>query len=154
MTIGNWIIKAEQRGASPAIEYKDDKDKSKDKNKWRQMSWHEYIQKVIAAFLFLDNLSPRKKKHVGIISNTRWEWAALDLALLGSGQVVIPFYPNSSDEDLLHIVNHSEIDLLIIETSAIFLQIERIKTQFKKNVQLMMLSDIDFNLAISEKNRD
>lgn len=144
MTIGNWIINAEKRGLQLAFEYKD-------KGSWHQISWSQYISKIISAYVFLKRLGVKNKDHVGLMSATRWEWAALDLALLGSGAVTVPMYPNLSDEDLLHIINHSDIKVLIIENKIHLSQIDRIKTEFENKVEIVLMDTIDFTQEVSEK---
>ena len=137
MTIGNWIINAKKRDAQLAVGYKDLKNKST----WLWMSWSEYIDKVISCYTSIESLGIQPKDHVGIMSSTRWEWAALDLALLGSGRVVVPMYPNLSDDDLLYIINHSDIKILVIENKAHLAQIERIKSNFEKKIQILKLQN-------------
>lgn len=141
MTIGKWIIQAELRGSRPAVEYKD-------KGAWRQLSWSEYINKVISAYLTINTLNIGRKAHVGLMSSTRWEWAALDLALLGSGSVVVPMYPNLSDEDLIFTINHSDIKILIYENETHAAQIERIKHGFEREIKLLSIAEIDFHQEI------
>lgn len=144
MTIGNWIIDAKKRESLPAVGYKN-------KDIWTWFTWPEYINKVISCFSFFSKQGIERKDHVGIMSSTRWEWAALDLALLGSGAVVVPMYPNLSDDDLLYIINHSDIKILIIENKSHQLQIDRIKTGFEKTIKIIPLEDVEFNQEISEK---
>lgn len=146
MTIGNWIINAKKRDAQLAVGYKDLKNNST----WLWMSWSEYIDKVISCYTSIESLGIQPKDHVGIMSSTRWEWAALDLALLGSGRVVVPMYPNLSDDDLLYIINHSDIKILLIENKAHLAQIGRIKSNFEKKIQILTLEEIDFNKEITE----
>lgn len=144
MNIGSWIINAELRGSMLAVEYKNN-------GVWQQLSWSEYISKVISGYSYLKNLKVSKNDHVGLMSTTRWEWGALDLALLGSSAVVVPMYPNLNDEDLLYIINHSDIKFLIIETEVHQQQVDRIKSEFSKNVKIVSIADIDFNQEISDK---
>ncbi len=141
MTIGKWIIEAELRGPLLAVEYKV-------KGEWHPISWSEYINKVISAYSLFKSIGIGKNDHVGIMCSTRWEWSALDLALLGSGNVVVPMYPNLSDEDLSYIVNHSDITVLIIENENHALQVGRIKSALEKDVKIVSIADIDFNLEI------
>ncbi|MEK6628100.1 MAG: long-chain fatty acid--CoA ligase [Bdellovibrionota bacterium] len=144
MNIGRWIIDAKLRGSKPAVEYKINKV-------WQQLSWSEYIDKVTSAHAYLKKLKISKNDHVGLMSTTRWEWGALDLALLGSSAVVVPIYPNLNDEELLYIINHSDIKFLIIETEVQIKQLDRIKSGFLKNVTIISMNDINFNQEISDK---
>lgn len=147
-TIGNWITTAEQRGSSIAVEYKT-------KEGWKQLTWPQYIQKVIAAHISLQKipLPEGGKRHVGLMSSTRWEWSALDLALLGAGSVVVPMYPNLSDDDLLFIINHSDIYLLLIEDESHRAQIERIRSSFEREIHILQISEINFDVEVPEDVR-
>lgn len=142
MTIGSWIYNAITRGSQIAFEYKD-------KSVWHQVSWTEYIDLIISGFIFLKKLGLGQRDHIGIMSSTRWEWATLDLALLGSNNIVVPLYPNLSDEDLLFTINHSDIQMLIIETDFHVAQIEKIKNSFEKNVKIINLKAIEFKNKIN-----
>ncbi len=148
MTIGTWIILAELRGPAPAVEYKEN-------GKWHTLSWSEFTSKIIAAYAGLKAASVKKNDHVGLMSDTRWEWSALDLALLGSGSVVVPLYPNLSDEDLIFTINHSDIQTLIVENDNLATQIDRIKADFERPIKILKLSDIDFDAvpALELKNK-
>lgn len=147
MTIGKWIIQAEQRGTRTAIEYKY-------KGTWLSISWSEFVTKIISAYSALKTSGIKKNAHVGLMAATRWEWAALDLALLGSGAVVVPMYPNLSDDELTFIINHSDIKTLIIENETLALQIERIKSEFVCKVKIIAFADIDFNMEVSKNLKD
>ncbi|MEQ1722904.1 MAG: AMP-binding protein, partial [Pseudobdellovibrio sp.] len=142
MNIGKWIIKASARGSGLAVEYKA-------KRIWHKLNWQEYINKVISAYNYLKQDGIKTKSHVGIMSSTRWEWSALDLCLLGSGSVVVPMYPNLSDDDLAYIINHSDITHLIIENEGHSAQVERIKAEFEREIKTILITDINFNSEIS-----
>ncbi len=147
MTIGKWIIQAELRGSAPAVEYKEN-------GKWHTLSWTEFTNKIVAAYGSLKTAGVKKNEHVGLISSTRWEWSALDLALLGSGAVVVPMYPNLSDEDLSFIINHSDINLLLVESDNLSAQIERIRPAFERPVRILKFSEIDFNTPPTSEQKN
>ena len=142
MTIGKWIIQAEQRGTLPAVEHKV-------KGTWHQITWSEYSNKIIAVYSFFKSFGIKKNDHVGIMASTRWEWAVLDLALLGAGSVVVPMYPNLNDEELLFIINHSDIKVLFIENETHAQQINRIQMQFERTVKIILIAEVDFDKKIT-----
>jgi long-chain acyl-CoA synthetase len=144
MTLGTWIITASQREASPAVEYKS-------KGKWVQFTWPEYSNKILSAYSFLRLHGLAGPIHVGLMSSTRWEWAALDLAILGSGAVTVPMYPNLSNDDMLFIINNSDINVLIIENETMQNQIDQIKDQFQRPLKVIMISEIDFDFPVSNE---
>lgn len=136
-TIGNWIINSEERGQLTAVEYKENRQ-------WKKLSWQNYVDCVVSAYSFFANTSHQPGDHIGIMSSTRWEWSALDLALLGSQKIVIPMYPNLSDSELLFVINHSDIKSLVFETEAHQKQLERLQPQFEREIKIIKLQDIDF----------
>lgn len=143
MTIGKWLVEIEQRNGT-AVEFKKD-------NQWHKLSWVDYLHKTILMSQKLHSFNLKKKAHIGIVSSTRWEWAALDLAILGSGCVTVPMFPNLSDEDMIYIINHSEVSILVLETEAHQKQIERIESQLQNKPQLIQLADLDLTDEVSDE---
>lgn len=135
MTLGNWLLELEHRDGV-AVEYKEN-------NEWHKISWAQYLQKIILMAQTLEAEGMKKKDHIGIVSSTRWEWAALDMAILGSRGVTVPMFPNLSDADLAYIINHSEVSILVVETDAHLKQIERIKKQLTKKPKILNLTDLN-----------
>ena len=135
MTIGNWLSEIETREGI-AVEFKAD-------HKWKQLSWSEYFQKIVLIASHLENLGIKKKQHVGIMSATRWEWAAVDMAILGLRCVSVPMYPNLSDDDLSFTINHSEVAFLVVESESHLKQIERIEIHLEKKPILIRFDEFD-----------
>ncbi len=92
---------------------------------WNELTWTGYgdLVKTIAAGLQV--LGVRKGDRVAICSNTRYEWAATDLAILGLGAITVPIYQSSSPSDLNFILSNSEARILICETTAMALKFLR-----------------------------
>lgn len=143
MTIGKWLLDIPNRGDKIAIKYKKE-------SQWHHISWADSLTKIISIADQIKNLGLNKKSHVGLLSSTRWEWSTFDLALLGSGKITVPFYPNQSDADLLFIINHSEVSLMIVENIHFQKQLERIRPQFLKDVMIKTFEDFDFDAVPSE----
>ncbi len=59
----------------------------------------------------------RKGDRVAIISQTRFEWGALDLAILSLGAVTVGIYPTSTDEAVRYILSHSNSRLCFREAN-------------------------------------
>jgi long-chain acyl-CoA synthetase len=144
MTVGTWIISAAQRESSTAVEFKV-------KGGWQQLTWTEYSAKITASYKQLLKNGFKEKMHVGIMSSTRWEWAALDLAILGGGGITVPLYPNITDEDLVFIINNSDIELLFVENDSLKAQVEKVKESLERSVRVFKLSDFDFNLSVTSE---
>ncbi len=82
---------------------------------WKSYNWKEYIQKVEFIAAGLNKKGVTKGAHVAIMSSTRMEWSAADLAILGLGAVSIPIYPSNTTEEMTYILNNSETQFLFVE---------------------------------------
>ena len=146
-TLGNWITTAATRGSQPAVQFVQN-------DAWQTFTWAEFSDKVVAAYVHLKQFYLKDHDHVGIVSNTCWQWSALDLAVLGSGCVCVPMYANLSDEDLLFTINHSDISILLYENDKIGKQLEAIASGFVRDVKLICISEVPFDSAVTDEQRN
>lgn len=86
--------------------------------RWNEIDWIGYRQLVESLAAGLQSNGVRKGDRVAILSNTRLEWAALDLAILGLGAVTVPIYQTSTHDDISFILTDSEAKVLVCETPA------------------------------------
>lgn len=86
--------------------------------RWSEMTWQGYRETVESIAAGLQVLGVRKGDRVAIFSNTRFEWAATDFAILGLGAVTVPIYQSSTPEDIAFILSDSGAKILICETPA------------------------------------
>lgn len=139
-TIHDWLLRIQSRDQTIAITYKNPETKS-----WENFTSTEYLKKIIAFKKLLELKTPDKtltKKTVALVSNTRWEWAAIDIATVSSGALLAPLYPNLNDEDVIYILNHSEADILVLETNKHLEQFERIKNQVQKKLNPIIINNL------------
>lgn len=92
--------------------------------RWNELDWSAYRVYVETIAAGLQTLGVRKGDRIAILANTRLEWAAADLAILGLGAITIPIYYNSTPDDLEFILTNSKTKILIGETTA---QLEKLK---------------------------
>lgn len=92
----------------PCLQYKESRE-------WKKLTWNEYFNRIQQLSHGLQSLGIQSGDRVAIMSNSRFEWACLDLALLGMGAVVVPIYQNSTAEDLQFILNDSKARILVCE---------------------------------------
>lgn len=85
-------------------------------DRWNELDWSGYRAFVESIAAGLQTLGVRSGDKVAILANTRLEWAACDLAILGLGGVTIPIYQSSTPDDIAYILNDSGAKLLICET--------------------------------------
>jgi long-chain acyl-CoA synthetase len=82
---------------------------------WLELNWTEYRQLVDSLAAGLQAHGVRKGDKVAILANTRLEWAALDLAILGLGAITVPIYPSSTQDDVSFILHDSHAKILFVE---------------------------------------
>lgn len=87
---------------------------------WLELNWADYRKLVDSLAAGLQACGVRKGDRVAILANTRLEWAALDLAILGLGAVTVPIYPSSTLDDIAFILHDSQSKLLFVEDLSIF----------------------------------
>jgi long-chain acyl-CoA synthetase len=63
---------------------------------------------------------------VAIIANNRPEWNMLDMAIMQIGAISVPIYPTITEADYLHILNHSEAKMVVMEGAEVMGKIENI----------------------------
>src|ERR1700722_9850944 len=82
---------------------------------WLSLNWQEYFQRGEAVGLGLAHLGVQVGDRVAVLSNTRWEWAALDFGILGLGAVTVPIYQSNRAEEIEYVLNDSEARVLVVE---------------------------------------
>src|SRR5438046_261126 len=75
---------------------------------WRRVSWREAGRRVEELANGLLALGIRKGDAFGILGATTLEWALFDFALAHVGAITAPVYANSGDDDVAHVLGHSD----------------------------------------------
>lgn len=90
----------------------------KERGAWKNISWKEYYQQILIAATALLELGLKAKDNVAIMSNTRYEWAVCDMAVMCAQGIVVPIYPNSTAEEVEFILNDCEAQIFICENKS------------------------------------
>uniref|UniRef100_A0A7S3PYI5 AMP-dependent synthetase/ligase domain-containing protein n=1 Tax=Chaetoceros debilis TaxID=122233 RepID=A0A7S3PYI5_9STRA len=88
--------------------------------RFEYMNYREFGEKVDQCRTVLKDLGATKFSKIGIISNNRWEWAAISCAAYGMNATVVPMYEAQLPADWTHITNDSECSILFGSTQDIF----------------------------------
>lgn len=83
-------------------------------------TWHPYSAQVFRDMVIdlakgLIGLGVNKGDSVAIVSHTRWEWTALDMAIMSIGALTVPVYETNSASQVSWIFNDSKVTLVIAE---------------------------------------
>lgn len=82
---------------------------------WQPYSAQVFRDMVIDLAKGLIGLGVNKGDSVAIVSRTRWEWTALDVAIMSIGAVTVPVYETNSASQVSWIFNDSKVTLAIAE---------------------------------------
>ncbi|MBL4862195.1 MAG: AMP-binding protein, partial [Crocinitomicaceae bacterium] len=106
---------------------------------WKGVSTAHFLNEAMEVSKGLIALGIEPGDKVGIVSNTRYEWNVMDIAIQQVGAIVVPFYPNISEKDYLYIFNDSGIKLCVIYDDELFEKISHIRkdTPALKNLYTM-----------------
>lgn len=85
---------------------------------WIDLNWTEYYRRGEAVGLGLAALGIQAGERVAVLSNTRWEWAALDFGILGLGAVTVPIYQSNRAEEIEYVLKDSQARVLVVEDLA------------------------------------
>lgn len=97
---------------------------------WLELNWTEYRQLVDSLAAGLQAQGVRKGDRIAILANTRLEWAALDLAIMGLGAITVPIYPSSTVEDVGFILHDSQAKIFFVENDNV---LKKLSTLFNRD---------------------
>lgn len=126
--------------------------KHKHKGQWLEKTNFNYLQLVTHIQSLLREQKIASNSKVALMASTRWEWAITDVATLAMGAVLVPIYPNLTDEDVIYILDHSESDLLIVDSQKTFAQFERVKSKLQKLIHCLVFDDLDLDCGYVDQN--
>lgn len=85
---------------------------------WIELNWRDYYRSCESVGLGLAALGVQRGDRVAILANTRWEWTALDMGILGLGAVTVPIYQSYKPDELEFVLKHSESSVLVLEDAS------------------------------------
>lgn len=97
-------------------------------------TWHQYSAQVFRDLVIdlakgLIGLGINKGDSVAIVSRTRWEWTALDMAIMSIGALTVPVYETNSASQVSWIFNDSKVTLAIAEDDGQRDKIESVRSE-------------------------
>ena len=97
-------------------------------------TWHPYSAQVFRDMVIdlakgLIGLGVNKGDSVAIVSRTRWEWTALDMAIMSISALTVPVYETNSASQVSWIFNDSKVTLAIAEDDGQRDKIESVRSE-------------------------
>ena len=81
---------------------------------WHDWTWEEVMLEVRKMAAYIKSLNLEKKSKIAILSKNCAHWIMSDLAIMMSGHVSVPLYPNLNADTLNKILIHSETKMMFV----------------------------------------
>ncbi len=94
---------------------------------WEKLSTQEFINRVNACSKGLIGLGVVPGENIGLVSTNRYEWNIMDIAIQQIGAIVVPLYPNISENDYVYIFNDANLKHCFVGTDELYERINGIK---------------------------
>ena len=98
---------------------------------WHDWTWEEVMLEVRKMAAYIKSLNLEKKSKIAILSKNCAHWIMSDLAIMMSGHISVPLYPNLSAKILNKILIHSETKMMFVGKLDDF---EKMKSGIPSNV--------------------
>jgi len=86
--------------------------------RWHDYSWQESLKEINQWRKALIGAGLQKGQSVGIMLRNCPEWIFIEQACMAQGCISVPLYPNDRPDNVSHIMNEAEIQLILIEDNA------------------------------------
>ena len=116
---------------------------TKTKGEWIGISTQDFLKQVMIVSRGLMAYGVQKGDNVALVSNNRYEWNIMDLAIQQIGGIVVPMYPNISENDYKYIFNDAEIKLCVVSSLELYQKIQHIRNEVNSLEQLFTFDLID-----------
>lgn len=108
---------------------------------WTKVSVKEYIKRSYSVAYALLSLGYQKGDKAISICNNRPEWNFVDMGLNLSGMVHIPVYPTLSEDEYLHIFNHSDAKIIFLGNTNLYKKISPIVAKMERPAKVYLMDD-------------
>ena len=115
---------------------------TKTNGNWKGVSTQEFLNEAMEISKGLIALGVEAGDKVGIVSGTRYEWNVMDIGIQQTGAIVVPFYPNISENDYRYIFNDSGIKICVIADSELNEKINNIKAETPALQYIFTMEDV------------
>ena len=113
----------------------------KQKGEWLNYTGERFNRLVNTLSISLISKGLNKNDHIAIMSGNNPEWNIIDFAIQQIGSIVIPVYPNISQAELSHIVEHSAVKAIFIESHRLYLKYKSVIDKFIEQDNVIFIND-------------
>lgn len=108
---------------------------------WRRFSTAEAKNIIDKVSLGLLKLGIKPEDKIAIISRNRVEWNFVDLGILQIGAVVVPLYPNTSEDNYSFIFDDAKVRTVFVEDKELFKKVQKVIKKIKTKIEAVYTFD-------------
>jgi long-chain acyl-CoA synthetase len=94
---------------------------------WKGISTADFIDQAMQYSKGLLALGVKPGENVALVSATRYEWNVMDIAIQQVGAIVVPLYPNISENEYRYIMNDAQIRICVLANEELYGKISNIR---------------------------
>ncbi len=110
---------------------------------WRKYSTDKSLEIVNNLSLGLIKMGVDKDDKIAIISGNRTEWNFIDIGSLQAGAIIVPLYPNMSEENYEFIFNDAGVKIVFVAGKELLEKVKRVNTKVKNPVEIFTFDKVD-----------
>ena len=120
------------------------------RGKWIKYSIDQYYEIAHTVAYGLLAMGFKAGTKVITITNNRPEWNFLDMGINLAHMVHVPVYSTLSKDDYLHIFNHSDAELIVVGSPALYKRVAPIAAEIDRDIKFMLFDDADDVMCLSK----
>lgn len=110
---------------------------------WNGMKTADFIDKANLLSRGLISLGINAGDRVAVSSNNRVEWNLFDIAVQQAGAVLVPLYPNISENDYRFILNDAEVKICIVGNEELANKMKNVQGDVPSLQHLMTFDEVN-----------
>jgi len=110
---------------------------------WRKFSTDKCMEIVNNVSLGLLKMGIKKDDKIAIISGNRTEWNFIDIGSLQVGAIIVPLYPNMSEDNYEFIFNDAGVKLVFVADKELLDKVNRVNTRVNSPAEVFTFDKVD-----------
>jgi long-chain acyl-CoA synthetase len=106
---------------------------------WTAVSFKSLYEEGLNLASGLIDLGVKARDHIGIFGDNRYEWILCDYAVQFCGAADVPRGRDITDDEILYIVSHANIEVVFVETSTLQIRLLKLRDQLPKLREIILL---------------
>jgi len=114
----------------------------KSTGEWRKYSISKCKEIVDNFSLGLLKIEFKKDDKIAIISGNRIEWNFVDIGSLQVGAVIVPLYPNMSEDNYHYIFEEAEVKMVFVGNKELYEKVGRVKNKINRQIDVYTFDEV------------